>query len=134
MAERVEKTDAEWRRELDPEVYRITREKGTERAFTGEYLDAKTPGTYRCACCGQSLFRSETKYESGTGWPSFCAAMEGADVGEIEDRTHGMVRTEVTCGRCDAHLGHVFPDGPPPTGRRYCLNSASLSLAEDATG
>ena len=128
MAEKITKSDAEWRAELTPEQYHVTREKGTERAFTGEYHDTKTPGVYRCRCCGAPLFDSDTKFDSGTGWPSFWAPMEEDDVAEEEDRTLWMRRTEVLCAKCDAHLGHVFPDGPAPTGLRYCMNSASLKL------
>ena len=106
---------------------------GTERAFSGKYWDTKTPGTYACACCGNDLFRSETKFDSGTGWPSFYAPISPTAVGEHRDVSHGMVRVESTCGSCDAHLGHLFPDGPRPTGLRYCMNSASLNLKPDAT-
>ncbi len=131
MTEKIEKTDEEWRAELTPEQYQILRQKGTERAFTGVYHDEKSRGTYRCAGCGQELFASDAKYDSGSGWPSF---VEPADVAAVEthtDTTHGMVRTEVTCSRCGGHLGHVFPDGPGPGGQRFCINSASLDLKRD---
>jgi peptide-methionine (R)-S-oxide reductase len=125
------KTDAEWRAELTPEQYEICRRKGTERAFTGKYWNSKDKGVYRCACCGTPLFSSETKYDSGTGWPSFFAPLDPANVRLERDTSHGMLRTEVLCASCDAHLGHVFPDGPEPTGERYCMNSASLDLKEE---
>ncbi len=134
MGDRVQKTEAEWRAELTPEQYHVTRESGTERAFTGEYWNTATPGTYRCVCCGLPLFRSNAKFESGCGWPSFFEPLEGADLIEHADTAHGMLRTEIRCRRCDAHLGHVFPDGPPPTGLRYCINSVSLDLEPDQGG
>ncbi len=128
MPVKIKKEEEEWRRELTPEQFHILREKGTEQAFTGEYAHTRTPGVYRCAACGQELFASETKYDSGSGWPSFYQPMETDRVLEHADTSHGMRRVEVTCSRCDSHLGHVFPDGPRPTGLRYCINSASLKL------
>ena len=128
MPQKINKAEEQWRRELTPEQFHILREKGTERAFTGEYAHTKMPGVYRCAACGQELFASDTKYESGSGWPSFYQPFEPDRVLEHEDTSHGMRRVEVTCSRCDSHLGHVFPDGPRPTGLRYCINSASLKL------
>jgi peptide-methionine (R)-S-oxide reductase len=128
MAEKVDKSDREWREQLAPEAYEVTRRKGTERAFSGRYWDCKEPGVYRCVCCGQPLFDADAKFDSGTGWPSFTAPMDPSAVASQEDRSHGMRRTEVTCARCEAHLGHVFDDGPGPGGLRYCINSCALDL------
>ena len=126
--QKIVKTETEWRNQLTPEQYQICRQKGTERAFTGEYNSSKEPGTYACVCCNSPLFDSKTKFESGTGWPSFFAPVNDQAVIEEEDVSFLMRRTEVICAKCDAHLGHVFTDGPPPTGLRYCMNSASLIL------
>ena len=126
--DKVIKSEEEWRRALSDEQYHVAREHGTERAFTGKYHDTKSPGTYRCVCCGEALFESADKYDSGTGWPSFTKPIDEASIENVRDTSHGMIRTEVLCRRCDAHLGHVFEDGPESTGLRYCLNSASLDL------
>jgi len=128
MANKINKTEEEWRRELTPEQYHVLREKGTERPFTGEYTNTHTPGNYLCAACGQELFSSEAKFDSHCGWPSYTAPAKSEAVEEHEDTTFGMRRVEVTCSRCGGHLGHVFPDGPRPTGLRYCINSASIKL------
>ena len=129
--EKISKTDEEWKKQLTPEQYKVTRKAGTERAFTGEYHDSKEKGTYTCVCCGQPLFESNTKFDSGTGWPSFYQPIAKDAVEEKDDSSWFVTRTEVVCSRCDAHLGHVFDDGPKPTGLRYCMNSASLKLKKD---
>ena len=130
MAEKLKKNEQEWRAQLTPEEYYVTRQKGTEPPFSGRYCNSKEPGTYTCVCCGQPLFKSNAKYESGTGWPSFWQPV-GESVATETDRTHGMESTEALCSACGAHLGHVFEDGPPPTGLRYCMNSAALKLVRD---
>jgi peptide-methionine (R)-S-oxide reductase len=131
---KIEKTDSQWRETLSPEEFHVCRQHGTERAFTGEYWNSKEPGTYRCKCCGEPLFDAQTKFDSGTGWPSFWQPLNDTAVGESTDTSHMMVRTEVHCAKCGAHLGHVFEDGPRPTGLRYCINSVSLKLDSSSDG
>jgi peptide-methionine (R)-S-oxide reductase len=133
MPEKIIKTDEEWKKQLSPEQYYVARKAGTEPPFSGKYWKTKEQGTYNCVCCGAPLFSSETKFESGTGWPSFWQPVEEGAVAEKTDQSHGMVRTEARCARCNAHLGHVFPDGPAPSGLRYCMNSASLDLKPEGS-
>lgn len=128
MADKLSKSPEEWRQQLTPEQYHVTRERGTERAFSGKYWDTHTQGTYKCICCGEPLFTSDAKFDSGCGWPSFFVPLKDENITELKDTAYGMVRTEVRCSKCDAHLGHVFEDGPNPTGLRYCINSASIDL------
>jgi peptide-methionine (R)-S-oxide reductase len=132
MTDKIKKSDAEWQKELTPEQYYVARKAGTEPAFSGKYYQTKDPGTYTCVCCGQPLFSSETKFDAHCGWPSFFQPLEEGAVEEHADNTFGMRRVEVRCSKCDAHLGHVFPDGPRPTGLRYCMNSASLDLKKSS--
>jgi len=131
MEEKIQKSDAEWKKELTPEQFEVCRRKGTERPFSGEYYNCKDKGVYQCVCCGNELFSSDAKFDSGTGWPSFWAPMDPESVAEQSDNSHFMQRIEALCNRCGAHLGHVFDDGPQPTNQRYCINSVSLKLAKD---
>lgn len=131
MKKKVTKSEEEWKKELTPEQYEVTRKKGTERAFTGEYYNSKEPGVYRCVACGNPLFSSKTKYESGSGWPSFWEPISAEGIRTEEDFSHGMRRVEVLCASCESHLGHLFPDGPRPTGMRFCINSAALKLEKE---
>ena len=134
MSEKIRKSEAEWRKILTPQQYHVTRQKGTEPPGSGEYEDTEEPGTYVCVCCGQPLFSSETKFHSGSGWPSFYKALGDGVISEHVDRSFGMQRTEITCARCGGHLGHVFPDGPTDTGQRYCVNSLSLEFSPETDG
>ena len=134
MTEKIQRSEEEWRKELNDEEFAVCRNKATEAPFSGELVHDKTPGTYLCRCCEEELFSSETKFDSGTGWPSFWQPVSDQCIDEIEDRSDGMQRVEVTCRRCDAHLGHLFPDGPEPTGMRYCINSVSLKMRRAETG
>lgn len=131
MERKIDRPDSEWRGQLSEEQYRVCRQCGTEPPFSGKYVATKAPGLYRCVCCRAPLFRSEAKFDSGSGWPSYWQPVEAGAIRELADRSHGMLRVEIRCARCDGHLGHVFDDGPPPTGLRYCVNSASLDLETD---